>query len=144
MRADLDESFPATTHGLHAALEKVESLCFFRRIDPALVSRARIIVEELFTNTIKHGYGGECDHPVRLSLSTDPVLRLTYEDDAVHFDPTQWKPGHHAGLPPDRRPEGQAGIAMVMGLSSEVRHFANPNGNRLAITIDLSNVKTDS
>jgi serine/threonine-protein kinase RsbW len=137
MRECLDESFPATVRGLHTALEALQRFCTARHASPALVSRARIIVEELFTNTIKHGYGGECNRPVRLRLETDPVFRLTFEDDAAHFDPTQWKPGHHADTPPDTRPEGQAGIAMVMGLSANVRHFAGPNGNRLAITIEL-------
>ena len=137
VNSDLYMSFPATVRGLHAALETVERHCADRSVDPDLVSRLRIIVEELFTNTIKHGYGAECDRPVRLGLTTDPVLRLTFEDDAAHFDPTAWKPGHHGELPPNLRPEGQAGIAMIMGLSSEVRHVAGPAGNRVAITIAL-------
>jgi anti-sigma regulatory factor (Ser/Thr protein kinase) len=140
MRADLDKQFPATTIGLYDAVESIDRLCTARHVHPALVSRARIIVEELFTNTIKHGHGGECDRPVRLRLKTSPVLQLTYEDDAAHFDPTQWKAGHHPDSPPDQQPEGQAGIAMVMGLSSNVRHTRGPNGNRLAITIELQNL----
>ncbi len=137
MPAELDGQFPATAAGLNAALEAMEQLCTARRVEPALVSRARIIVEELFTNTIKHGYGGECERPVRLGLCTEPVFELTFEDDAAHFDPTQWRPGHDPDAPPDSRPEGQAGIAMITGLSSEVRHVPGLSGNRLAITIGL-------
>lgn len=137
MRTEFDESFPATAKGLHAALDAIERFCATRHLDPPLLSRTRIIVEELFTNTIKHGHGGECERPVRLGLAIDPVLRLTFEDDAAHFDPTKWMHRHAPNVRPDMRPEGQAGIAMILGLSSEVVHVARPNGNRLTITIDL-------
>ncbi len=75
---------PATMEGLSAALDAVEQYC--ARMNRDLVSRARIVVEELFSNTIKYGYGGESDHRVRLRLAADPVLTLVYEDDAPPFD----------------------------------------------------------
>ena len=133
MNADYTETFPATGEGLQAALAATERFGAARELSSSVISRARIIVEELFANTINHGHGGECERPVRLSLAVDPVFRLTFEDDAKHFDPTGWKPP--GGVLPHERPEGQAGIAMIMGLSSEVRYFADPGGNRLAITI---------
>ena len=77
------------------------------------ISRTRIVVEELFTNTIKYGYRGECDRPVRLKLVIDPAIHLTFEDDAAHFDPTGWQPGGNS-VAEDQRPEGQAGIPLIL------------------------------
>jgi serine/threonine-protein kinase RsbW len=135
MRTDLDEVFPATTEGLNAALSAIERFCNERNLDANLVSRARIVVEELFSNTIKYGYGGECDRPVRLSLTSDHGLKLTLEDEAASFDPTRWRPAHPADVPADRRPDGKAGIALVLGLATEVRYVPRETGNRVEIVV---------
>jgi anti-sigma regulatory factor (Ser/Thr protein kinase) len=135
MRTDLDEIFPATTEGLNTALRAIEQFCTERNLDANLVSRARIIVEELFSNTIKYGYGGECDRPVRLRLTKENVLKLTLEDEAAKFDPLTWLADHPADLPADRRPEGKTGIALVRGLAAQLRYTAHEKGNRIEITI---------
>lgn len=128
MPADLDLTLPATTSGLKAALQALEGACAARHIHNDLLSRCRIVVEELFTNTIKYGYGGECDKPVRVSVSTGEHLSVTLEDEAGTFDPTLWKPQ-------DDEPErvGQAGIALVLGLSSRVVYEEIPGGNRITV-----------
>lgn len=130
MPADLDLTVPATTRGLRAALQSLEDVCAAGHVDDALVSRGRIVIEELFTNTIKYGYGGECERPVRLGISAGGGLTVTIEDEAPAFDPTAWKP---ASAAPERI--GQAGIAMVMGLSSQVSYQALANGNRITVVI---------
>ena len=135
MRTDLDEIFPATLEWLHAALSAVERFCAGRNLDAGLVSRVRIIVEELFSNTIKYGYGGECDSPVKLRLTADPVLTLTLEDEAAKFDPTGWRPDHPADAPADQRPEGKAGIALALGLATKVRYIPREKGNCIEIVV---------
>jgi serine/threonine-protein kinase RsbW len=133
MPADVDLTSPATTSGLHAALQSISEACRTASIDDDLAFRARIVVEELFTNAIKYGYGGECDRPVRIRLAMGTVLTLIYEDDAPPFDPTVWR---GAAQRPDQRPEGQAGIDMVVGLSSSVKYAQVAGGNRLTIILE--------
>lgn len=130
MQADLDLTVPATTRGLRAALQSLEEACAAHDVDHDLVLRGRIVVEELFTNTIKYGYGGECERPVRVGVKLGGALTLTIEDEAASFDPTMWRPAPGS---PER--VGQAGIAMVMGLSSEVAYQALPVGNRITVVI---------
>ncbi|HEV2673138.1 MAG TPA: ATP-binding protein [Aliidongia sp.] len=134
MPTDLEVSFPATTSGMVAALETIEHSGLAWNLGPDQIGRLRIIVEELFSNTIKYGYGRECDYPVRLRLEMAPVLTLTYEDDAAPFDPTLWKPAE-AMETPDQRPEGQAGIKMVLGLSVTAIYRPRAGGNCLVITL---------
>lgn len=134
MPTDLAESFPATTSGMVAALGRIEDTAAAWNLGAEIIARLRIIIEELMTNTIKYGYGRECDRPVRLGLSALPVPTLTYEDDAPPFDPTRWKPEDENAAPGDG-PEGQAGIKMVLGLSSSATYRPRPNGNCLVITL---------
>lgn len=126
MPGDLDLSVPATTRGLAQALDALEAVC----LEMNLLTRGRIVLEELFTNTIKYGYGGECERPVRLSFRVASALTLVIEDEAPMFDPTHW-------IAPPGSPErvGQAGIAMVMGLSSQISYQALANGNRITVVI---------
>lgn len=130
MPADLDLTVPATTRGLDAALQSLEEVCAALSVDDGLLWRARIVVEELFTNIMKYGYGGECDRPVRVGVEVAVGLTVTLEDEAFAFDPTQWKP---ASASPER--VGQAGIALVSGLSSQMVYQRLANGNRITVVI---------
>jgi anti-sigma regulatory factor (Ser/Thr protein kinase) len=117
-------------------LEFLEKSCAARNIEADLISRARVVIEELFTNTIKYGYGGECDRPVRLRLAFAHDLTVTYEDDAPSFDSTRWQSSVPLAAPGDR-PVGQAGIPLVLGLSATLayRRLSESGGNRLTITL---------
>jgi anti-sigma regulatory factor (Ser/Thr protein kinase) len=134
MPTELKLSFPATTSGLIAVLEAISHIGITWNLDSDLVSRARIIVEELFSNTIKYGYGQECDRPIRIHLHADLGLSLIYEDDAAPFDPTRWKPEPGRDIAAGDRNEGQTGIMLIMGLSATARYLPLPDGNGLAIT----------
>jgi anti-sigma regulatory factor (Ser/Thr protein kinase) len=133
MTTGLKLSFPATTQGLVEALRAVDHTGATWNLDAELVSRAQIVVEELFTNTIKYGYGEECDKPVRIYLQTGATFTLVYEDEAASFDPTRWAPeGIDSGA--DDRPEGKAGIMLIMGLSASARYVTRTTGNCLEVT----------
>jgi anti-sigma regulatory factor (Ser/Thr protein kinase) len=131
--AALKLNCPANMAALHDALDAIEQACSAWKIDSALVSRARIVVEELFSNTIKYGYGAECERPVRLHLQARPELTLTYEDDAPPFDPFAWKAKQVELLPLEDRPIGQAGIAMVLGLSAHASYQRSNGANCLTV-----------
>ncbi len=132
MPADLDVNVPATTRGLQVALEALDAFCDGHRVDSDVARRARVVVEELFTNTIKYGYGGECERPVRLSGRATAALSLVFEDDAPPFDLTAWTPPAQS---PGERPVGQAGISMVVGLCSAVSYARVGESNRVTLAI---------
>ena len=134
MSSELKLSFSATMSGLIAALEAMDHAGVAWNLDPDLVSRIRITVEELFSNTIKYGYGAECDRPVRLHLGAEPVLTLTYEDEAPAFDPTLLAREDDASIEAEDRPEGKAGIAMVLGLCASATYIVRATGNCLVMT----------
>ena len=134
MASELKLSFPATMEGLIASLEAIDHTGVTWNLDSGLVSRVRLIVEELFSNTIKYGYGAECERPVRLHLSTDTSLTIAYEDDAAPFDPTAVARESDASIMDEDRPEGRAGIALVLGLCASAKYLPRPDGNCLVMT----------
>ena len=130
MPADLVLDLSATTSGLHECLDRIEQSCAGWNLPRAMVARLRIVVEELYSNTIMHGYGGEAGGPVRLRLRGEPSIELVYEDEAPPFDPTAWQP---AGGAAQIGVVGQKGIALILGLAANARYERLPDGNRMIL-----------
>jgi anti-sigma regulatory factor (Ser/Thr protein kinase) len=129
MSADLVLELSATTTGLRSSLDRIRESCTRSNLSRDTISRLQIVVEELFSNTIKYGYGGECERPVRLRLRCSPQIELVYEDLAPPFDPTAWR----ETTPPGDGADGRQGIALVLGLAESTRYERLPAGNRLTL-----------
>ncbi len=57
-------------------------------VDKNTLLRAQTAVEELFANTVHHGYGGESEQPVWLTVQLrGATLNVFYADAAAAFDP---------------------------------------------------------
>lgn len=85
--------------------------------------RASLAVEELFSNSIHHGYGGESDQPVWLAvecLSTG--LRILYADAAPPFDPLAGDPAGVAGNDPATQRVGGLGRVMIRDMAQASRY----------------------
>lgn len=129
MPADLTLDLSATLSELQKCLDTLEESCRRWKLPGETISRLRIVTEELFSNTIKYGYGGECARPVRLRLSATPRVELVYEDRAPRFDPTAWR--GVIGSEPDA---GGRGIALLLGLVESARYERLPGGNRVTLS----------
>jgi serine/threonine-protein kinase RsbW len=134
MSEELALDLMATRHDLASALQMIEQYCQSRNIGREGTMRVLVVVEELFTNSIKYGYGGETDRPVRITLRHGARLALTYEDDASAFDPTRWS-SETAPAPAERHAVGQAGIPLVLGLATSARYERRGNTNCLVLEL---------
>jgi serine/threonine-protein kinase RsbW len=130
---DLEIEHPATYAGLLACLQTIGDFGTAARLAPDIIARARIVIEELYSNTIKYGYGGECQRRVGLRLCARGPLTLTYEDDALAFDPTRWNADGRSVSAAEALREGEAGLALVFGLASGVSYEPRIGGNRLVV-----------
>jgi serine/threonine-protein kinase RsbW len=128
--------FPARLAALRDTAAFAQRFCERNglRRDDAL--RLRLVIEELFTNTVQHGYGVESDAPIRIALSLrDGGLSLLYEDSARAYDPLA-RPTEPiaASEPADARPIGGLGLALVRGFA-EARYAYENGTNRLWLTL---------
>ena len=66
----------------------VEAYCTAAGIPRASALRLNLVLEELFVNSVRHGYRGECAEPVWITLREKrSAIEVTYEDTAPPFNP---------------------------------------------------------
>jgi anti-sigma regulatory factor (Ser/Thr protein kinase) len=81
--------FPARLSELHALRSFVEGFCAQAKLARDKCLRLNLVLEELFTNTVRHGHRGDSESPVWVSLAVDAgtLVRVSYEDTAPPFNP---------------------------------------------------------
>jgi serine/threonine-protein kinase RsbW len=126
--------FAARLHALPATAAFVDAFCASNGIGSADALRLTLVVEELFTNSVVHGYGGDCDAPIEMALALDAGgIALFYEDAAHPYDPLSRfdeAPDHLDGTV-ESRPTGGLGIHLVSELVDEARYAREEGRNRL-------------
>jgi serine/threonine-protein kinase RsbW len=128
----------ARMDGLVQVSTFVAAFCTANQVSGADGLRLTLVVEELFTNTVIHGHGGDSDAPVQLSLHAEPTrLVLTYEDTAPAFDPLAFLA--QAGIQTDDDVAAGAmsclGLRLVVNIASKVGYRREDGRNRLCITM---------
>jgi serine/threonine-protein kinase RsbW len=82
--------FCASMSALSELLDCARAACVQAHLEQQAIRRIELALEELFTNTVRHGYGRDCESPVWLQASDSPqALRIVYQDAAPAFDPLQ-------------------------------------------------------
>jgi serine/threonine-protein kinase RsbW len=105
-------------------------------IDENERQRAVLLVEELFANSVFHGYGGDSDQPVWLTIAIDAHgCRLVYEDCAPPYDPfLAEEPDLDDTALEDRR-VGGLGIVFLNELSSARRYERRGDRNMVELQV---------
>jgi len=129
--------------GEAAELTRLEAFAeaFARDCGLADDERARllIILEELFTNVVAHGYGeGFAAGSVAVALGwRGGQLTMDFVDDGRPFDPLAF-PGPDLDAPPEQRPIGGLGIPIVRALVDEARYWREGHRNHLHLVRRLA------
>ena len=134
MTAGEHRIFKARMDVLPDATDFVERFCNLHRVGRPDLLRLTLIVEELFTNTVVHGYGGESDAPIYVSLRPDrDAVGLLYEDAAPQYDPLSQLSLAAANLAAsvESRPIGKLGVHLVGHLTDSARYAREGGRNRL-------------
>ena len=93
-----------------------------------------LVLEELVTNVIKHGYTDGQPHTFTVTLSTrDRLVTAMIDDDAPAYDPLA-RPEVDTTLPLDQRPVGGLGVHLVKKLTQSARYERRNGHNLLTIT----------
>lgn len=129
--------FAARLAALSEAATFAQDFCQREHIGHPVALRLTLVVEELFTNTVRHGYGGDSDAPIAIALSAaGDEVTLYFEDAAPRFDPLPYMHSPPADLdaPSQARGVGGLGLHLVAQMSTHIRH-AYADGNRLWLTL---------
>jgi anti-sigma regulatory factor (Ser/Thr protein kinase) len=131
---------PVLHHRMASRLDELGPLaravcawCARQGLADAEAARLNLMLDELITNTVLHGYGGRADGWLELRLQREgEVVHLDLSDGAPHFDPTR-QPPRVAGADDDEvatRPMGGLGLDFVRRLVLHWQYQALPGGNR--------------
>lgn len=103
---------------------------------PRVVTHLRLMVEELFVNTVTHGHGGDCEAPVDITVRVDSErITLVYEDSARAFDPfaCPQSPDPDASL--ETRGVGGLGVFLVTELAAHYAYARVDDKNRVTLAV---------
>jgi anti-sigma regulatory factor (Ser/Thr protein kinase) len=90
--------FPASLEQLHALSAFLEGFCAQAGIDREACLRLNLLLEELFTNTVRH-VPGQLDAPVWISLAAGEDRRVTSPTATrTALQPYARLPRHHAEI----------------------------------------------
>jgi len=104
--------------------------------DHTATLRLVLVLEELFTNTVIHGYAAGDDGPIWVALaSRADAIEVTYEDAGRAFDPLADTQAPQADPRAFGEPPGGLGFALVRGLSASARYARVGGPNRITLTV---------
>ena len=132
--------FPARLAALRDTAAFAQAFCDRNGIGRDHALRLVFVIEELFTNTVRHGYGEESDEPIRIVLAIgDRHVSLLFEDFAPRYDPLEQLSGEPAnlGAPVDARPVGGLGLYVLGQLVAGARYAYEEGSNRLWLEVPL-------
>jgi serine/threonine-protein kinase RsbW len=107
--------------------------------DRTATLRLVLVLEELFTNTVAHGYAAGTQGPIWITLTRGlGVIEVTYEDAGPPFDPFAELQATRV----DRRLSGELtgghGLALVRGLSTAARYARVGERNRVTLGVPIA------
>ena len=135
----LNRVFPARLRAFDQVKALIDEFGTAAELGPEDRHKLTIIVEELFTNTVNHGHGGDSDAPVFITFEeAQGDVQLIYEDSAPQFDPLA--AGHRADIDPriKERRIGGLGIFITISLADKADYSYVEGRNRLCLKLAVS------
>ena len=128
--------FPARRDALPQIAAFLAEVCAAASFSREGCLRLTLLVEELFTNTVMHGHGGDSEAPVRLVCDArEGDIALDYEDTGPAYDPfAPTSPPDLTTRVEDRR-VGGLGVLLVSAMAREVAYRRVGDTNRISLVI---------
>jgi anti-sigma regulatory factor (Ser/Thr protein kinase) len=129
-KMDLCVQFNATFSELDRLSSVLESFARQHHLSDKILFDLNLVLEEIFTNIIKHGYSGECREFIHLDLCRESEwVTISVRDGGCPFDPLG-APEADTVSPPEEREIGGLGIMLIRSLMDEVS-YRRENGKNI-------------
>ena len=126
----------STTDDLGRADASVRAFCQRHRVGEDATHDLCLAVDELFANTMRHGYGGT-EGPIVLWLGlADGVLTLELRDRASPFNPLEAS-APDLDAPIEERPIGGLGLHIIRELMTSMEYERDAGENCVTLTLKL-------
>jgi len=127
---------PARLDALRQLRDFAEAFCDESGLSRDFFNRLNLVVEELFTNTVHHGHGKDCDAPVWVALSRcGSTVWIGMEDTAPAYNPFE-RP-----VPPEPPAEsrriGGYGVQLTRAMTSSAEYAYVFGRNRLRLSMQV-------
>jgi anti-sigma regulatory factor (Ser/Thr protein kinase) len=129
---DLTIRFVNNLLGLEHAMDELENFLVISHPQHAQI--ARLVLEEMASNTIKYGYDDNDPHVLLVRFRACPPAQLIIEDDGCPFNPLLDAPEAAIDAELEDRPIGGLGIHMVKTMTA-AQSYRRSNGlNHFSVT----------
>mgnify|MGYP003385501815 FL=1 len=127
--------FPARLEAFEAIREQLEVSVATLGWESGDIDRCTLVLEELFTNSVKYGTPARAENHVYLAIlpAADRSIALTYEDRAPQYDPFAEVSTAHTNPNIEMRGIGGLGVPLILQLTEQARYTALPAGNRITL-----------
>jgi anti-sigma regulatory factor (Ser/Thr protein kinase) len=103
------------------------------------IRQIQLIIEELFSNIVRHAFQDTMDHVVDIRLEhRDGHIAIEIIDDGIPFNPLDYKDG--TGKDPAKIEERGMGLSLVKAFSSGASYLHDSGRNHLTITKKLKRI----
>lgn len=100
------------------------------------IHHVRLVVEELVSNIVRHGFDDQDAHRIDVDVRTEPRrVVVTVEDDGREFDPNA---APEPRIVDTLQRRGGLGIHLVKKLTSDLNYSRTRDRNRVRATIDFA------
>ena len=118
---------------LERLMNGVAAWCQQHSISEETVYEVNLIVDEVVSNIIRHGFSDDKEHTIRFGLSLEQGdLVMTVEDEGLHFNPLVIPPPDISRPIQERQPGG-LGIYIVKKLTHDVQYRREGQRNFLVL-----------
>lgn len=132
----LNRIFTAKLSAFNEIRALVDDFANAAGIDPAARHKLTLIVEELFTNTVRHGHRGDSEESVDITLSNDPAgVTVTYVDTAPKYDSLAAAMRTDIESTIRQRRIGGLGVALTFALAEAAQYAYVDSKNRIVIRL---------
>ena len=134
----LTSRFPAKMDSMVEIRTFVEGTCTTAGVGREDCLKLLLIVEELFTNTVTHGYNGESESPVWMAFEPGETgFGLRYEDAAPPHNPFgEFRPMDTAVMV-SQQPVGGLGLKLIRSLATGATYSREGERNCIRLTFAM-------
>ena len=103
-----------------------------------MIAHLNLVLEEVVSNIIRHGYGGREDGEVSLAIRFAPeAIAVTVEDQGMPFNPLE-HPDPDLTTPLEEREVGGLGVYLVRKLTDELDYRSEGGRNILRMVMRIA------